>query len=192
MSPGPQLIMRRPHLRQVPAAVAPAGYELRHFRPGDEAGWNALMDLAFERRPGQSDFAREMADDDPYRPERVKLLLDASGAIVATASCWVLPRYGDDAAVLHWVARHPGHRGRGLGRLVSLAVLHQAVEEGRGRAFLQTDDFRVPALRIYLRMGFEPVITHRSHPGRWRRILHDLDWPERFEPVLSGPREHYG
>ncbi len=191
MSPGPQLVMRRPHLREVPAAVPPEGYELRHFRPGDEAGWNALMDLAFERRPGQSDFAREMADDDPYRPERVKLLLDAKGQIVATASCWVLPRYGTDAAVLHWVARHPGHGGRGLGALVSLAVLHQAVEEGRRRAFLQTDDFRVPALRIYLRMGFEPVIAHGSHPDRWRRILEDLDWPERFEPILRGPRERY-
>ena len=191
MSPSPQLLMRRPHLREVPAAVPPEGYELRHFRPGDEAGWNALMDLAFERRPGQSDFAREMAADDAYRPQRVKLVLDRTGRIVATASCWLLPRFGAEAAVLHWVARHPDYGGRGLGRMVSLAVLHQAVEEGRLRAYLSTDDFRVPALRIYLRMGFEPVMTHGSHPGRWRRILKDLDWPERFEPILRGPREHH-
>ena len=188
----PQLIMRRPHLRDVPAAVPPAGYELRHFRPGDEGGWNAVMDLAFERRPGQSDFTRDMATDEAYLPERVKLILDRSGSIVATASCWLEASYGEDSAVLHRVARHPGHGGRGLGSLVSLAALHRAIEEGRRRAFLLTDDFRVPALRIYLRMGFEPVIAHRNHPGRWRRILRELDWPERFEPILSGPREHYG
>ena len=41
-------------------------------------------------------------------------------------------------------------------------------------------------------MGFEPVIAHGSHPGRWRRILRELDSPERFEPILRGPREHYG
>ena len=191
MSPRPQLVMRRPHLREVPAAVPPEGYELRHFRPGDEEGWNALMDLAFERRPGQSDFAREMAADDPYRPERVKLVLDGTGRIVATASCWLLPRFGDEAAMLHWVARHPDHGGRSLGSLVSLDVLHHAAAEGLRRAFLLTDDFRVPALRIYLRMGFEPVITHESHPDRWRRILEDLDWPERFEPILRGPLELY-
>ncbi len=192
MSRVPQLLMRRPHLRDVPAVVLPEGYELRPFRAGDETGWNALMDLAFERRPGQSDFTREMAADDAYRPERVKLILDRTESIVATASCWLLPRFGDEAAMLHWVARHPDHGGRRLGSVVSLAVLHQAIAEGLLRAFLLTDDFRVPALRIYLRMGFDPVITHGSHPGRWRRILEELDWPERFEPILRGPREDHG
>ena len=84
----PQLIMRRPHLLNLPAPRVPQGYEIRHFRKGDEAGWNALMDLAFERTPGRADFTRDMAADELYRPERVRLVLDDAGAIVATASCW--------------------------------------------------------------------------------------------------------
>ena len=65
VSPRPQLIMRRPHLRDLPAAGPPrAGTSCATSGPGDEAGWNALMDLAFERRPGQSDFTREMAADE--------------------------------------------------------------------------------------------------------------------------------
>jgi len=83
----PQLIMRRPHLLNLPAPRVPQGYEIRHFRKGDEAGWNALMDLAFERTPGRADFTRDMAADELYRPERVRLVLDDAGAIAPLGRC---------------------------------------------------------------------------------------------------------
>ncbi len=186
----PQLMMRRPHLRDLPETPAPEGYEVRCFRPGDEAGWNALMDRAFERPVGRSDFAREMAADRPYRPERVKLVLHGD-RVVATASCWLDARYGDDAAVLHWVASDDRHGGRGLGTLVSVAALQQGRHEGRALAFLLTDDFRTAALKTYLRLDFEPVVSHRSHRRRWKKILSDLDWPQRFDEVLTGPQERF-
>lgn len=183
--------MRRPHLRELPAATAPPGYELRHFRPGDEGGWNALMDLAFERQPGQSDFAREMAADEIYRPERVYLIAHEEGGIVATASCWRHPRYGAQTAMLHWVAAHADHGGRGLGTVVSLGALQQAVTEGLQRSMLLTDDRRVGALKTYLRLDFEPVMSHESHRDRWRGILASLAWPRRFEAILAGPLESF-
>lgn len=191
MAEPPQLIMRRPHLLDLPAPRVPQGYQMRHFREGDEAGWNALMDLAFERPPGRSDFTSQMAGDGPYRPERVRLVLDEAGAIVATASCWLDARFGDDSAMLHFVATDPAVGGRGLGTAVSLEALHLGHAEGRSRAFLLTDDFRVPALKTYLRLAFEPVMTHESHPGRWRVILDRLSWPEPFEAVLAGPLERF-
>jgi mycothiol synthase len=187
----PQLIMRRPHLRDLPAAEVPAGYVLRHFRPGDEAGWNGLMDLAFERQQGQSDFTREIAAEAPYRAERVKLVLDDEGTIVATASCWLTERFGDSTTMLHWVGTDPAHGGKRLGTAVSLEALHQGAGEGQARAMLLTDDFRVAALKTYLRLQFEPVIAHRSHAKRWRKILDSLCWSERFEHILSGPRESF-
>ncbi len=185
----PQLIMRRPHLRDLPAARVPPGYHVRHFRPGDESGWNELMDRAFERRSGQSDFAREMAADAPYRPERVKLVLDDAGTVVATASCWRSPRFGNDSMMLHWVGTDPSHSGKGLGTAVSVEALQQGLSEERRRAWLLTDDFRVPALKTYLRLAFVPVLTHDSHAGRWRDILDELSWPERFERILTAPLE---
>ena len=185
----PQLVMRRPSLDDVPPVEMPAGYAVRAFRPGDEDGWNAVMDVAFDRRPGQSDFAREMAADPAYRPERVQLIADESGRVVATASCWQQARFGQDSMTLHWVGVHPGHRGRRLGWWVSLAALHHGIGEGFARAWLLTDDFRVAALRTYLRMGFTPVLAHDSHAPRWREILERLAWPERFADLLEGPLE---
>lgn len=185
----PQLLMRRPHLRDLPASSLPPGYALRHFRAGDEAGWNGLMDRAFEFPPGHSDFSRDMAADEIFRPERVLLITHGDGRIVATASCWRHRRFGEQTAMLHWVAAHPEHGGRQLGAAVSLGALRQAVTEGAQRAMLLTDDGRVAALRTYLRLDFEPVVGHASHRDRWRRILASLAWPERFEAILSGPLE---
>jgi mycothiol synthase len=149
------------------------------------------MDVAFERKPGQSDFAQEMAGDEPYRPERVKLVLDDEGQVVATASCWRSARYPVDSAMLHWVGAAPAHGGHGLGTAVSLEALRQGVAEGCRQAFLLTDDFRVAALKTYLRLAFEPVVTHESHRRRWQTILDGLSWPERFAAVLAGPLESF-
>lgn len=190
--PLPQLLMRRPHLRDLPPVQAPPGYRVRHYQLGDASGWNRLMDVAFERSRGRSDFDREMAADPVYRPERVKLILhEASGAVVATASAWQDARYGDGAVILHWVAAHPDHGGLGLGTQVSLEALHHGRAEGRTRSYLLTDDYRTAALKTYLRLGFEPVVTHVSHPERWRMVLRSLAWPERFDALLAGAQESF-
>ena len=187
----PQLIMRRPHLLDLAAPVVAEAFTIRAFRSEDESGWNRLMDAAFERRPGQSDFAREMVSDAPYRPERVRLVTDAHDVVAATASCWLSKRFGSNSAVLHWVATDPQHAGLGLGSAVSLDALHQGLLEGRDRAFLLTDDFRVAAIKTYLRLAFTPVLTHGSHADRWRKILAELSWQESFEELLAGPLESF-
>ena len=48
MAEPPQLIMRRPHLLDLPTPRVPQGYQMRHFREGDEAGWNAFL-IAIDR-----------------------------------------------------------------------------------------------------------------------------------------------
>jgi len=191
----PQLLMRRPTLDDLEPLTAPAGYALRSFRPGDEASWGRVMDRAFEWEPGKAVFDELMRSDPCYADERVKVAVTtdsaAAGTVAATASCWVVPKYGPQARMLHWVATHPDHAGLGLGYQVSLAVLHHALAEGCTQIFLLTDDFRTAALVTYLRMGFEPVYTHPSHPERWRLILKRFGRPEDFRTQLASPLESF-
>lgn len=191
----PQLLMRRPTLDGLETPTPPPGYELRPFRPGDETTWCRVMDLAFEWEPGKASFDDLMRSDRNYADDRVKLAVStlgaSAGAVVATASCWVVPKYGPQARMLHWVATHPDHGGRGLGYQVSLLALHHALGEGCSQAFLLSDDFRTAALKTYLRMGFEPVCTHTSHAERWRLILRRLNRPEDFATQLASPLESF-
>ncbi|HHY83306.1 MAG TPA: hypothetical protein GX505_11630 [Clostridiales bacterium] len=43
-------------------------------------------------------------------------------------------------------------------------------KEGWTSAVLETDDFRLPAIKTYFRLGFQPKFTHESHPDRWDKI----------------------
>lgn len=171
MSEGlPQLVMHRPHLDDLPPLILPTGYQLRWFEDGDEAGWCEVTELAFEWDSGQADFETMMRSDSAYSPDRIKVVLTTQGQIVATASCWSAARFREDHRSLHYVATHPEHRKRRLGLQVSLAAMHRAVDEGASAMVLLTDDFRDAAIKIYVRLGFVPLNTHKSHPERWRLI----------------------
>ena len=37
-----------------------------------------------------------------------------------------------------------------------------------------TDDFRLPAVKLYLKMGFVPDFEHGSYHDRWTRLARDL------------------
>jgi hypothetical protein len=44
-------------------------------------------------------------------------------------------------------------------------------EAGCHGAYLTTDDFRVPAIRSYLRAGFLPVLYQEDMAQRWAAVL---------------------
>lgn len=72
------------------------------------------------------------------------------------------------------VCVRPEHRGHRLGYWLTLATLHYFRDHGFQQAILDTDDFRLPAIREYLDLGFEPEYTHPSHTERWERIRAEL------------------
>ena len=48
------------------------------------------------------------------------------------------------------------HKGKGIGYTVCAAVTRSLVERGYSRIFLTTDDWRLPAIAIYLKLGYVP------------------------------------
>jgi mycothiol synthase len=68
------------------------------------------------------------------------------------------------------VASDPEHRGKRLGYVVSLAVLHDLRRHGCREAALLTDDPRIPAIKTYLSLGFLPALTDDTHPARWEAV----------------------
>src|SRR5207244_622818 len=101
-------------------------------------------------------------------------VIACQGAPVATASARLLPAVYPGSGYLHWVATDPGHRGRKLGWIVSLRVLYHFRDLGLKDAILETDDFRLPAIKTYLEQGFVPEYTDDSHPERWKRVMEQL------------------
>jgi len=183
----PQLLMRKTHLCNLPKIEIPAGYEIRWFREGDQQAWEKIIGETFDS-PNCS-FDSEIKADPPFQPERV-LFVTMNDDPVATASAWQKDRFGPKIGYLHMVGVRPDHQGKNLGYWVSLAVLYRFVTEGKFEAVLETDDYRIPAIKTYLKMGFEPLLVHENQRPRWRTVFENArrtELIEKYQSILDGP-----
>lgn len=185
--------MIRASLDGLPEFVLPDGFSLRWFLPGDEAHWRRIH-LAAERlieitpelfgkqfgvREGrglQSASAREHPGGMNFAlrdlRERQCYLLEPRGEIVGTGTAW----FDDDFegvrwGRVHWLAILPGFQGRGLGRGLMTAICRRLRELGHKRAYLHTSTTRIPAIKLYLRFGFEPEFRNPKEEAAWRKVL---------------------
>lgn len=167
----PQLRMRWPArlLASPPPVVIHAGYRLRQYADADEAAYLALREGA-----GFSGWAHEQVEGilRIVLPDGFFLIEHgATGRLAATALATHKPI--DDlraAGELGWVAGDPAHKGLGLGTAVCAAVVDRFLRAGYRNIYLLTDDFRLPALAIYLKLGFEPWCCGDGMVERWQTI----------------------
>jgi len=184
----PQLAMLLEGLSDLPPVRLPDGYTIRTYLPGDASAWDVIISQSF-RMECEGRFERDMRTDSPFRPERVFFICRGEEP-VATAAAWHRPQYGAEIGYLHMVGVLPSEAGMGLGLQVSLACLHRMKEEGRTACILHTDDYRIPAIKTYLKLGFRPLLIHEDQRQRWRDVLTKIGRPElaaEFAHVLDGP-----
>lgn len=177
----PQLVMFRKELQSLPSLQLPDGYTIRSYREGDGAAWERIINESFQKTG--SSFVQEVLTREPFRPERVMFALHGEEP-VATAIAWHQAEWGDEVGYLHMVGLLKAHTGKGLGLQVSLAAMIQMAKEGRVSAVLHTDDFRAPAIKTYLKLGFIPKLVHDNQHQRWSNLadslqLHPLRYIDR-------------
>jgi len=178
--PRPQLNMIWPEslLAHPPTPHVPAGYRLRSWRPSDAAEYFALMEKA--GFPGW-DAARMAGMLKRVLPEGLFVVEHtATGMLAATAMAVHSPSdlhpFGGE---LGWVAGDPAHKGKGLGLAVCAAVTALLVSRGYRRIYLLTDDWRLPAIQTYLKLGYEPLRFVDGMSERWQAVR---------EKLARGPR----
>lgn len=162
-----QLEMVRPlSTGVVDIGPVPPGYVLRQLCKDDEERYDDLFHLAF--------------DDEGRYPEILSRTLDGGFFVVEhlashelVASCLAMrgsssPRHAEGQ--LGWLVTDPSHTRKGLGTIVSTCATNRLVAEGYSRPFLGTEDFRVRAISIYLKLGWRPFLSTGAMQSRWRKI----------------------
>jgi len=163
-----QLEMVIPLVDVPEVSATPDGYLLRQFRPGeDDAKYNTLYGLAFESREIIPWIVANQINDGFFVVERIE-----TGQLVASSIAQKkLPPKWVDGGSLGWLVTDPQHAGKGLGTLVVTAVNDRLHAEGFEKAYLSTDDFRLPAISIYLKQGWLPRIHADGMEARWRDVF---------------------
>ena len=167
-----QLEMVRPSTDEADVPPVPEGYRPRQFRPGDETAYDELFHLAFEHEGRLPKTLERALDDGFFVIEHL-----ASGHLVAScvAERFAKPPMHPEAGELGWLVTDPLHTGRRLGTIVAASATNRLAAEGCQRPFLETDDFRVAAISIYLKLGWRPYLYKEGMEARWRNVLARLD-----------------
>jgi mycothiol synthase len=172
LDPRPQLRMRCDDLDRLPPLELSVGYCLRRFAAGDEPIWVALLQENGELGEWDLDRAERLFTAKKGAVWRESIHYIVHGQRPVATACVQLHPDLPDTAELGWVAVIPDYRRRGLGRSICLAVMHFMRGQDYRRCFLRTDDRRLPAIRTYLSLGFQPDLEyHGSFPGRWQAVM---------------------
>jgi mycothiol synthase len=81
----------------------------------------------------------------------------------------------------------PEHRRRGLGAALITRALRRLHQGGYRNIFLGVQSWRLPAIRSYVRVGFQPFIHAPELVPRWESVFaalgreaHNTEWPTKL------------
>jgi mycothiol synthase len=126
---------------------------------------------------------------DSVVPDGLFVVLEcASSACVGTISAVHNPAatrfYFPGGGELGYLVVATEHRRRGLGAALIATAVSRLRQGGYRHIFLGVQEWRLPAIRAYLRTGFQPFIHAPDLAERWRSVFaalgrepHELEWP---------------
>lgn len=172
-----QLQMVLHNLEKLPVCRCPEGYHIRTYQKGDEVHWARIMDVAFLNKGRTAQDTRlEVISQPNFDPGGFCFALHKNVPI-GTACAWKKYRQNAPVGYIDMVAVLPEHRGHKLGKWMSLFLLHYFKHQNFQSVMLDTDDFRLPAIKNYLNLGFVPAYVGANHVQRWQRIFEKLEMP---------------
>lgn len=120
---------------------------------------------------------RTMMLGDSHIPDDAILFVKApDGSLISTAA--VLFTDEPEEAVLHMVGTKRDAKGLGAGSAVSAACVNYAIAHGIRRMSLRTDEFRIPAVKIYYKLGFLPDFFEQDMRERWKGVMKEIGLSE--------------
>lgn len=159
-------------------------YKIRTYVPADYDNMiEALIPLTVKRYE-EEDLNNVILKKPGVRADSV-FVVDDGTKLIGTATGYThVPREnnpGDNGGTLHMVSALPEASGRGVGYAVCATVVNYLLNAGCEYVDLTTDDFRLPAIVTYTRLGFRPIIDDEEMQTRWSDLAAKLSLPVLLE-----------
>ncbi|MCL2406100.1 MAG: GNAT family N-acetyltransferase [Defluviitaleaceae bacterium] len=166
------LEMIKLNMTDIPEANLPEGFILRAIKPEDAPQWETLCTVAFNSDHNFVDIKNRQG----YIEDGAFVIIDVNASnneekIVATGMISKRSKNGEDYGYLEYIAACPEYSGKRLGYEVTTALLRKLCDMGIKKAYLCTWESCLPAINIYLKLGFAPDMSvDESMPVRWENI----------------------
>ena len=166
----------------------PAGYAIRSYQPGDEDAWADLLCAVGEQtspEEARADFTRRYLADTALT-DHIFFAVDAQGAVVGMAIAW-----DDGLRVLHWLAVHPDHQRKGIGRALCQTCLRLFRREDNALpVWLHTQPWSWKAILLYISLGFklQPRDTIYNYENQYAQAMETLQavvTPEQYAKMAA-------
>ena len=158
-----QVLLSRQASDPLPHSPLPPGYTLRPLAGESEVEtYVDLHQAVFETKNMTVAWRQRTLVQPEYRPELDLIAVAPSGELAAFCIGWLSPdgRTGQ----IEPIGVSPHHRRFGLGRALLSVCLERMHTLGAGTVYVLTDNFRGPALELYVALGFrlkEDVYVYR-------------------------------
>jgi len=102
------------------------------------------------------------------------VLVTQDGELIASTSICCSPQNPYSGVLMYVIVRHD-HRGRGLGNAMTQRAIRLCQRNGIKELGLLTDDYRLAAIKVYLRNGFLPMGQKSiESEDQWRKVFEQL------------------
>ena len=168
-------------IRENPEYSFPSGYSIRWYQPGYEKYWQVVQSLADKYTKVTPDlFQEQFGTDIQLLSERQCFLCDSEENVIGTASAWLDNHGGKSFGRIHWVAIIPKQQGKDLAKPLLTTICRRLKELGHSRTFLTTQSVRIPAINLYAKFGFAPVIDSEGDREIWEKLQKHIKYPLCF------------
>ena len=124
--------------------------------------------------------------------DSIFFVADPDGRLISTATAQI---FDEHTGNLHMVGTSMDCKGKGAGRAVCTACVRYFQKHNLTLAHLLTDDFRIPAIKIYVGLGYRPYLYDVDMKDRWTALLPILGlkeleaYDENLDSVILTPAE---
>lgn len=170
--------MIRENLDDIPEYSLPAGYSIRWYQSGYEEYWHKVQLLADEyTRVTPTLFEEQFGTDVQLLSERQCFLLDSKEEIIGTATAWLDSKDERLHGRVHWVAIVPKQQGKGLAKPLLTIICKRLKDLDHSITYLTTQTVRIPAINLYTKFGFTPVVDSDQDREIWVKLRQHVKYP---------------
>ena len=166
-----KVLMQRSEDTPLTETKLPEGFHIRPLNGETEVeAYVTMHQTTFESKSMTNEWRKRALQQPDYIPTLDLVAVAPDGSLAAFCICWMKSFSGHNYGHVEPLGVHPNYRRLGLGSCLLKEGLKRLTKLGAERTFVETDNYRNAAFKLYERVGFRvyrDVLVYRKDYGEF-------------------------